>query len=208
MQIIKRGAEAVLYLDKYDGQRVLVKERIKKGYRIAQLDEKIRKTRTKKEVKLMTAARSCSVMTPKILAVDEKGHKIIMEHIEGKTVKELFYSADKKTVAGVSKEIGRLVGKLHNAGVVHGDLTTSNMILAKDCIYFIDFGLGEFSKRIEGQGVDLNLLAEALKSTHFKLFKLCWSNIVKGYKQEYKFADKVLEKVDEIEKRARYAKRQ
>jgi len=208
MHIIKRGAEAILYIDEYDGQKVLVKERVKKSYRIAQIDEKIRKTRTKKEVKLMTSARSCSVMTPKILAVDENGYKIIMEHVDGKTVKELFYSADRKTVANISKEIGRLIGKLHNAGIVHGDLTTSNMIVAKDSIYFIDFGLGEFSKRIEGQGVDLNLLAEALKSTHFKLFKLCWSNIVKGYKQEYKFADDVLEKVDEIEKRARYAKRQ
>ncbi|MDI6798840.1 MAG: Kae1-associated kinase Bud32, partial [Candidatus Aenigmarchaeota archaeon] len=75
-------------------------------------------------------------------------------------------------------------------------------------IYFIDFGLGEFSRRIEDQGVDLNLLFEALKSTHFKILKPCWDNIIKGYKQEYKNADKVLEKVEEIEKRARYAKRQ
>jgi len=207
MEIVKRGAEAILYLDKYDGQRVLVKERVKKKYRIAQLDERIRKSRTRKEVKLMTAARSCGVVTPKILDVDDKNHKIIMEYVDGFTVKDLLNSADKKTVVSVAKEVGKLVGKLHNAGVIHGDLTTSNMILSKEGIYFIDFGLGEFSSKIEEQGVDLNLLEEALKSTHFKLFKLCWSNIVKGYKQEYKFADKVLEKVDEIEKRARYAKR-
>jgi len=207
MEIIKRGAEAILYLDEHDGQKVLVKERLKKNYRIAQIDEKIRKTRTKKEVKLMTAARSCGVMTPKILDVDEKNHKIVMEYVDGTTVKDLFNSVDKKTVVKVAKEIGKLVGKFHTAGIIHGDLTTSNMIFTENCIYFIDFGLGEFSNRIEEQGVDLNLLEEALKSTHFKLFKLCWSNIVKGYKQEYKFADKVLEKVDEIEKRARYAKR-
>ena len=207
MQIIKRGAEAVLYLDSYEDQQVLVKERIKKSYRISQIDEKLRKRRTKKEVRLMTEARKFGVFTPKIFAVDEANHKIIMEYVGDERVKELLNAADKKTVEKISFEIGRIVGKLHANGIFHGDLTTSNMLLKDGEIYLIDFGLGEFSKKIEDQGVDLNLLQEALKSTHFKILQICWDSIIKGYKQEYKDANKVLEKIEEIEKRARYAVR-
>ena len=207
MQIIKRGAEAVLYLDLYDGQQVFVKERIKKSYRISQIDEKLRKARTKKEVRLMTEARKFGVLTPKIFAVDDANHKIIMEYVGDERVKELLNVGDKKTVEKISFEIGRMVGKLHANGIVHGDLTTSNMLIKDGEIYLIDFGLGEFSKKIEDQGVDLNLLQEALKSTHFRILKTCWDSIVKGYRQEYKDADKVLEKIEEIEKRARYAAR-
>ena len=207
MQIIKRGAEAVLYLTNFEDQQVLVKERIKKNYRIDQIDQAIRKTRTKGEVKLLTEARKVGVLTPKIFSVDEKNHKIVMEFVDGTRIKELLYTADKKTVTKVCLEIGKLIGKLHSAGIIHGDLTTSNMILKESQIYFIDFGLGSFSKKIEDQGTDLNLLYEALKSTHFKILKLCWNNILKGYKQEYKEADKVLKRIEDIEKRARYAKR-
>lgn len=204
MQIIKRGAEAILYIDTFDEQQVLVKERIKKTYRISQIDEKIRKTRTKGEVKLLTEARKVGVLTPKIFSIDEATHKIIMEFIDGTRIKELFYSSDKKVISKTCLEIGKLIGKLHSAGIIHGDLTTSNMILKDNQIYLIDFGLGEFSKRTEDQGVDLNLLYEALKSTHFKILDLCWENIIKGYMQEYKDASKVLQKIEEIEKRARY----
>lgn len=208
MQIICRGAESIIYLGEWEGQKVLVKERIKKGYRIEQIDEELRKKRTKKETKLLTEARKCGVPTPKILQAAKD--KIIMQYIDGKRVKELLQTADKKTVERVCFEIGRLVGKLHAADIVHGDLTTSNMILQDKIqgkIYFIDFGLGEFSRRIEDKAVDLNLLLEALRSTHFKILKSCWQNIVKGYKQECKDAEQVLKKIEEIKRRARYVER-
>jgi len=207
MEILYRGAESILYKDVFEDQEVLVKDRIKKGYRIDQIDKELRKTRTRKEVKLLTDARKIGVMTPKILHVDETKSKIIMEFISGERIKELLFTADKKTIEKCCFEIGKTIGKLHSAGIVHGDLTTSNMILKDEKMYFIDFSLGEFSKRIEDQGVDLNLLLEALKSTHFKILKICWDNILKGYKQEYIRAEEVLMKIDEIEKRGRYAER-
>jgi len=207
MQMIKQGAEAILYLDEFEGQQVLVKERIKKTYRISQIDDKLRKLRTREEVKLLTEARKVGVMTPKILHVDYENYKIAMEFITGKRLKEFFAEADKKTVKKVCFEVGQLVGKLHSAGIIHGDLTTSNLILRNEDIYFIDFGLGQFSRRIEDQGIDINLLFEALRSTHFKILKYCWQSIVKGYKQEYKNAEQVLKKVEEIETRSRYVER-
>ncbi|MEM5879091.1 MAG: KEOPS complex kinase/ATPase Bud32 [Candidatus Aenigmatarchaeota archaeon] len=207
MQILKQGAEAILYLDEMEGKKVLVKERIKKSYRIEQIDLKLRKERTREEVKLLTEARKVGVLTPKIFEVDYKNFKITMEFIEGERIKEFFYKTNEEKISRISFEIGRLIGKLHSAGIIHGDLTTSNMISKDDQIYFIDFGLGFFSRKIEDQGVDLNLLFEALKSTHFKILNFCWENIVKGYKQEYKYAEQVLKKVEEIEARARYVER-
>ncbi len=207
MEVICKGAESIIYLDEYEGKKVLVKERIKKSYRIKEIDEKLRKERTRREVNLLRRAREISVSTPQVLHVDEKNHKIIMEFIDGIRIKEFLNSADEDEIKKVCFEIGKLIGKLHSNKIVHGDLTTSNMILKDGKIYFIDFSLGNFSTRIEDFGVDLNLLYEALKSTHFKILDVCWNSIANGYKTEFKDAEKVFRKMEEIEKRARYMER-
>ncbi|MFH8080320.1 MAG: KEOPS complex kinase/ATPase Bud32 [Candidatus Aenigmatarchaeota archaeon] len=200
----KHGAEAVIYLE----NDYIVKERIKKGYRIKEIDEKIRKLRTSLEAKLLIEAKRNGIHTPSVFQVDKCNFKIKMEFINGIRLKEYLEVCEKSEIKKICKNVGECIGKLHKAGIVHGDLTTSNIILKDDKLYFIDFGLGYFSKRTEDFGTDLKLLKEALQSTHFKILKLCWDNILKGYKKEYKEADKVIEKVKEIEKRARYAQKQ
>jgi len=207
MEVICKGAESLIYMSEYEGKKVLVKERIKKSYRIKEIDEKLRKERTRREVNLLRRAREISVSTPQVLHVDEKNHKIIMEFIDGIRIKEFLNSANEDKIKKVCFEIGKLIGKLHSNKIVHGDLTTSNMILKDGKIYFIDFSLGNFSTRIEDFGVDLNLLYEALKSTHFKILDVCWNSIANGYKTEFKDAEKVFRKMEEIEKRARYMER-
>lgn len=212
-KIIQRGAEAVLFLDEWEGQRVLVKERIKKSYRLKQIDEKLRKERTSHEAKLMSDARAVGVRTPQILHVDNASYKIIMEFVEGERIKELFGHEGKvieeAEIEKICGQIGSAIGKMHGANIVHGDLTTSNMILQNGTgkIYFIDFGLGGYSKRIEDKGVDLKLLHDAIKAAHYKILKLCWRNILNGYRKEYKDAEEVIKKIKEIEARARYAER-
>lgn len=207
MQVIKRGAEAVMHEDKFDGQKVLVKDRITKNYRIQQIDERVRKERTKQEVKLLTEVRKLGVDTPKIFDVDYEANKIFMEFVEGQRVKEFLQSAGKKEMENVMREIGKSVGKMHAADIVHGDLTTSNIIFNGKHPVFIDFGLGSFSKRLEDKAVDLSLFREALSSTHFKILKTCWENFLKGYRTEYADADKVLLQLGEIERRGRYMRR-
>jgi Kae1-associated kinase Bud32 len=155
----------------------------------------------------LSEARRANVHTPRIFDVDKENYKIIMEYVDGIRIKELFNELDKKKIEQISFGVGKLIGKLHSAGIIHGDLTTSNMILWNENIYFIDFGLGFFSKKIEDQGTDLRLLYEALKSTHFKIIDICWKRVIEGYKTEYTKADQVLEKIEEIKKRARYMKR-
>ncbi len=207
-EIIARGAEAILYLDNWENQRVLVKERIKKGYRVKQIDEKLRKERTSHEVKLLTDARTVGVATPQILHVDKTECKILMEFISGERIKEKLGHAERTEIEKICEKIGSAIGRLHDANIIHGDLTTSNMILDKNGkIYFIDFGLGGYSKRVEDKGVDLKLLHDAVKAAHYKILKLCWRNILIGYRKEYKNADEVIKKIEEIEGRARYAKR-
>jgi Kae1-associated kinase Bud32 len=203
MKIIKRGAEAVLYLE----NNQLVKERIKKNYRLKEIDEKLRKLRTRKEAKLLNEAKRVGVETPRIFSIDEKGFKIVMEFVDGERLKEFLNETDDKNRKRTAEEIGKAVGILHKSGIVHGDLTTSNMILRDDKIFFIDFGLGDFSNRIEDLATDLSVLKEAFKSTHFKYLDILWESFIKGYKLTNDKFNKVLDTLNDIEKRGRYVKR-
>ena len=111
MEIIKQGAEAILYIDSFEGQKVLVKERIKKSYRIPEIDLKLRKLRTREEVKLLTEARKCRVATPQILSVDEKEFKIFMEYLGDKRVKEILNSSNEDKAKEMCFEIGKYLQK-------------------------------------------------------------------------------------------------
>jgi len=203
MKVIKRGAEAILYLES-DG---LVKERIKKSYRLSEIDQKLRKSRTRKEARLMLEAKRAGVDIPNIVSVDEDNFKITMDFIEGKRLKEFLNETDDDSRKKVAEEVGKSVGLLHKNGIVHGDLTTSNMILKDGRIFLIDFGLGDFSRRTENQAVDLSVLRKAFKSTHFRNLNLLWESFVKGYKQTNDNFNKVLDALNGIEKRGRYVER-
>ncbi|MCD6371570.1 MAG: Kae1-associated serine/threonine protein kinase [Candidatus Aenigmarchaeota archaeon] len=205
MKFFYRGAEAILYLK----GGVLVKKRIKKRYRIKEIDVLLRKRRTRREATILKKAKELGIKVPSIFKVDEKKHTIYMEFIKGERVKEFFIknSSNTKEISRICYKIGSQTGILHSHNIIHGDLTTSNMIIKGKDIYFVDFGLGFFSTRIEDKGVDLNLLMEALRSVHYNILNLCWRNILKGYRREFKDADKVIKKVYEIEKRARYVKK-
>ncbi|MFH0928828.1 MAG: KEOPS complex kinase/ATPase Bud32 [Candidatus Aenigmatarchaeota archaeon] len=203
MKEIKRGAEAIIWLD---GSKV-VKERIKKGYRLPEIDEKLRKYRTRKEGKLLLEAQRIGVNTPDVTIVSESNFKIKMDYIEGKRLKEFFNEAKEKEMEGVAELVGRSIGLLHTNGIAHGDLTTSNMILKDEKVFFIDFGLGENTKRAENLATDLSVLKEAFKSTHFKHLNLLWDSFIKGYKQTNDNFNKVLETLNDIEKRGRYVRR-
>jgi TP53 regulating kinase-like protein len=210
LKLIKKGAEANLYLANWHGKEVIIKKRIQKKYRIKALDEKIRLYRTIHEAQIMHEAKKAGVATPTIFFVDEIEKAIIMEYIKGVRVKELLDSLKPNQRSNLCLEIGKIIGKLHKKGIIHGDLTTSNMIfIENEKIFFIDFGLSFYSFREEDRGSDLLLMKRALSSTHFKFFNKCFKSVVEGYKEEIgiKEALKTLNKVNEIEKRGRYAER-
>lgn len=120
-EIIQQGAEAVLIKR---GELVL-KRREKKGYRLQELDEKIRKLRTRGEARLLEKAGKV-VPVPKVLKVDEKSKEIDMYFVEGKKLSECL--DELKNWKEVCVKIGKNIALLHDADIIHGDLTTSNMI--------------------------------------------------------------------------------
>ncbi|HDI07145.1 MAG TPA: Kae1-associated serine/threonine protein kinase [Candidatus Bathyarchaeota archaeon] len=205
--LLKKGAEANLYLREWYGRRVVVKKRISKKYRLSELDKQIRTYRTIHEPQLIHRAKKAGVPTPTIFLVDVGNAEIYMEYVEGKQLKKVLNSMPVETRWEICGCIGELVGKLHRNGIIHGDLTTSNMILTpEDRIVLVDFGLGEFSHELEARGVDLHLLKRAFESVHFEFAEECFRRVMDKYAQIVGFeeAEKVLEKVREIEKRGRY----
>jgi len=207
MEIIGRGAEAVL---KKHGD-LLVKERIKKSYRIEQIDNALRSDRTIKEARILTEARRLGVKVPIVYSKDLEKMTIEMEYLSGPVLRDALEALPAVQQKHVCAAIGRYLAKLHKGNIIHSDLTTSNMILKNgklDELYFIDFGLSFSSKKVEDKAVDLHLIKRALISKHNKIWKSCFKHILDAYKKELgEDADKIITRVSAIEKRGRYAER-
>ncbi|MBS7624824.1 MAG: KEOPS complex kinase/ATPase Bud32 [Candidatus Bathyarchaeia archaeon] len=205
--LIKKGAEANIYLEDWCGRKVIFKRRNPKKYRIPELDKMIQIQRTKHEPQMIHKAKEAGVPTPIIFMVDLNEATIIMEYVEGKQVKQILNDLPSDERIKICQQIGRLVGKLHKNGIIHGDLTTSNMILTDHGnIVFIDFGLSEQSMDIEERGVDLHLMKRSLASTHYQYVDECFNAIMEGYEEIMgsETAKEVLKRVREIERRGRY----
>jgi len=203
-KILTRGAEATIFKVK----NKVIKNRTPKKYRLPELDNKIRRRRTKSEIKLITKSSSI-IPTPKILENNSKQKNqfsIEMQYIPGKKLSEHLDKIQNKELIKVCEQIGRNIALLHNKGLIHGDLTTSNMILSsKDKqVYFIDFGLGFHSDKIEDKAVDLHLISQALEAKHSKIFEKAFKTILKKYKSKSNQSQEVLKRLEKVEKRGRY----
>ncbi|MHA1594714.1 MAG: Kae1-associated kinase Bud32 [Candidatus Baldrarchaeia archaeon] len=209
MEIIKKGAEAWIIREEWYGFDAIRKMRIPKRYRIPELDMKLRMSRTRHEARILLDAKKAGVPTPALYFIDLESGSIIMERIEGQVLKDILDKLSEDRAREICREIGRLVGKLHNNGIIHGDLTTSNMILSPDGrIVFIDFGLAEYSKELEDRAVDIHLMRRALESTHYEKDDLYFKWIMEGYFEIVgeSAGKEVLERVEEIRRRGRYVK--
>lgn len=204
-QIISQGAEAVVYEGKWFDTECIVKERPSKGYRVKKLDDNLRQKRTKQEAKLLTEARRSGVNTPKVFEVEEAQIKV--EKLDGEKVRDIISEVDQDKLIQLSKKIGSNIAKLHNSNIIHGDLTTSNILLVSNELYFIDFGLGFYSSSIEDKAVDLHLLFKILESTHPNYVDMMWSRVTEGYSETSNEEDKIFNKIKEIKKRGRYVVR-
>ncbi|RLF42436.1 MAG: Kae1-associated kinase Bud32 [Thermoplasmata archaeon] len=203
-KIIYQGAEAKIVLSEYLARKVIQKRRLHKRYRIKEIDEKLISTRTKEEAKLMAAARRQGVAVPIIYDVDLKQGIITMEYLDGSRIKDIFNSLKDEERKKLCYKIGESIAKLHNGDIIHGDITTSNMILYEDKIHFIDFGLGEINSEVEAKGVDLHLLMEAIASTHARYID-SFNYVMLGYQDFYKGdINEIERKIDDIIRRGRY----
>ena len=191
---IAQGAEAVLYQD----GALVIKERISKGYRLAYLDESLRRFRTKREAKVLSKLEELNFPVPHLKEFSEA--RLTMDFIPGEKLRDVLLQGKEHNSAD---QIGDLVGKLHSRHIIHGDLTTSNMIINKDQLNLIDFGLSSFSEKVEDKAVDLFLLEKGLMSTHPEISDKTFKKIVSRYKKAYPEAAKVLERLEQVKKRGR-----
>ncbi len=232
-KILSQGAEAVISLK----DNLVIKNRISKSYRIKELDEKIRKRRTKAEKNLLEKA--CRIINaPNPLPLKEF-NVIEMPYIRGKRLSDCLDSFPLQKQKEICEKIGENISKLHNENIIHGDLTPGNMILAESDridddktdninkkdksfdindidkqiskrddntfkIFFIDFGLGFISAKIEDKAVDLHLLREALEAGFAKNQEALFDSVKKGYSKDYKDSKLVLERFKAVERRGRY----
>ena len=194
-KLIAQGAEAKLFLE----NNLILKNRFPKSYRIKEIDQKLRGFRTRREAKILQKLQAIGFPSPKLIKNDEK-ENLVIENIKGRLVKDILEKSDYKKLCS---EIGRKVAILHNNSIIHGDLTTSNMIFNKE-IYFIDFGLSFFSEKAEDKAVDLHLLKEGLESKHYRVWESCFKCALKSYRKEAKNISETLKRLEAVEKRGRY----
>jgi len=194
-----QGAEAILYKD----NATVIKERFSKAYRLSHLDESLRKFRTRREAKVLTKLDEMNFPAPKLHHFSDTRMSIVMDFVPGETLKDVLKHGDE--YQHFAREIGQKVGTLHKEHIIHGDLTTSNMIVnAKTSeLTFIDFGLSSFSEKIEDKAVDLFLLDRALEGTHFEFYPEIFEDALEGYKETNPEAVDVLDRLEQVRQRGR-----
>ncbi|GKZ21672.1 serine/threonine-protein kinase bud32 [Aspergillus brasiliensis] len=143
---------------------------------------------------------------------------------EVKEQDNIWLEEEEKKVKGLLRRVGAAVGALHKAGVVHGDLTTSNLILRGAAeqpasedgnedgegaspdmqgeVVLIDFGLASQSIQDEDRAVDLYVLERAFGSTHPRTEPL-FGEVLEGYRASYRGSGSVLKRLEDVRMRGR-----
>ncbi|KAM4084403.1 hypothetical protein ACB094_08G129600, partial [Castanea mollissima] len=145
---LSHSAEARVFESNFVGRRSVIKERFSKKYRHPTLDSKITLNRLNVEARCMTKARRLGVSTPVLYSVDPVLHTLTFEYVEGPSVKDILlefgsHGIIEERLDDIALQIGDAIGKLHDGGLIHGDLTTSNMLLKSGTnqLVLIDLGL-------------------------------------------------------------------
>ena len=205
-QVLARGAESIIYKIEQWGIPCVLKWRQSKPYLLKDIDSYLRKSRTSRECKMLTISRTLGVPTPAVYYVDLEQHTILMDFIAGSQFKQLAGQLSRSDLVTLSYEFGRLIALLHEGNVVHGDPTTSNIIVdEKSRLWVVDFGLSEMNATIEMKGVDLHLIHRALETTHWDLQEDMLDATLEGYVAVLgNTAEPTLSRMREIRERGRY----
>nr|XP_020471467.1 TP53-regulating kinase [Monopterus albus] len=214
-ELIKQGAEARVYRSEFLGKSAIVKERFPKRYRHPVLDERLTHRRTVQEVRAILRCRRAGISTPVVYFVDYTSHCIFLEEIMGSlTVRDHIASIQQsdsckeQELEHLAECVGHILAKMHDEDVIHGDLTTSNMLLrhgledGESSLVLIDFGLSYISALPEDKGVDLYVLEKAFLSTHPNTETL-FDKLLKSYRASSKKSSAVIKKLDEVRLRGR-----
>lgn len=215
-ELMKQGAEAKLYKGTYLGKPTIAKLRFKKKYRHPSLDNELSSERIRAEGRAIVRCKAAGINTPTLYLVDFERRAIFMEYYTHSiTSKEFIYKGDKAQIKKLAETIGKVLAKMHSNNIIHGDLTTSNILLVnkhnKDefdnmddlKLVMIDFGLAHVESSAEDKGVDLYVLERALISTHSIETEL-FPDILKTYQSNFKNGQKeIVAKFEEVRARGR-----
>ena len=237
-KVLSQGAEGKIYLTQFLGKVCLVKERFKKEYRVKELDTKLTKSRILNETRNISRASKNGINVPTIYFVNLIERKIYMEYINnGCQLKEIltniFQLNDlnpyEKFLEKIINDLGNMISKLHSNGIVHGDLTPSNIILKiksnenndtnlnsgkdeilksknYDYMYLIDFGLSSMTTSnqsgIEDKAVDLYVLKRAMISNNPKSEEV-FEKVLNIYENNCDNGKKIIEHYKKVEMRGR-----
>jgi tRNA A-37 threonylcarbamoyl transferase component Bud32 len=245
-KLIQQGAEAKIFLNEKDN--LIIKNRVSKSYRLPVLDNKLTKQRTKAETKLLIKANQ--IINSPLPVKSRENNTITMPYINGEKLSTSLNDFPLEKQKQIMTKIGESTAKLHKEDIIHGDLTTSNMILIYDeqkgkynysqnnkvnnkynlinndkskiitshggtggndlnsnnfQVFFIDFGLGYISKKVEDKAVDIHLLKQALEAKHFQHWKELYQEFQKAYSKNYPEQSKqIFDRIVAVEKRGRY----
>ncbi|HLF16180.1 MAG TPA: KEOPS complex kinase/ATPase Bud32 [Candidatus Thermoplasmatota archaeon] len=202
-----RGAEANLEDAEWMGRQAVAKRRVAKGYRHPALDLRLRTDRTRDEAALLAAARQAGVPVPVVYDVDREGATLVLERVPGPTLRQALEADGDAVALRRLATLGGLVARLHAAGITHGDLTTSNVLVPDpadaDRLVLLDFGLGAASGDAEAQGVDLHLVEEALEATDARAARL-FGAFLDDYRATFPGHAEATRRLEEIRERGRY----
>jgi len=207
-QLIYRGAEADVIRGTWQGLDAVFKVRRPLAYRLPVLDEAIRYHRTAREAEMAHWAKEAGVRAPVVYYVDIPAATLVMEYVKGDRIKDVVDRLAADEVASIFTSFGRYVAKLHSSGVVHGDLTTANLVRHNGDLVFLDFGLSSHSARAEDHAVDLRLIKETVVGAHSDIATVALQSLLDGYSAEAGEARSkaVLGQLRSIERRGRYAR--
>eukprot|EP00918_Siedleckia_nematoides_P071973 GHVU01157245.1.p1 GENE.GHVU01157245.1~~GHVU01157245.1.p1 ORF type:complete len:279 (-),score=39.23 GHVU01157245.1:265-1101(-) len=209
--VLFQGAEARVYRTTVVGKEAVLKHRFPKRYRHPTMDASICWTRTVNEARNMFKCRSAGVESPVVYAVDQATNSILMQYIHGRTMKATTDDSvtPEATLRTLEQHIGADIARMHGgADVVHGDLTTSNILVTASSTgslipVFIDFGLSCVSTAVEDKAVDLYVLERSIQSTHVTRAGM-FERILEGYQMAApKAARPVIKRLAEVRLRGR-----
>ncbi len=190
MKLFRSGAEASISIE---GSTV-IKQRLVKEYRHPDLDSRLRLERARREYKVLSKT---NVLVPKVLSFDEESCSLVMEFIDGPALVDVL---DASCVSVYMPLVARSVRQLHDEGIIHGDLTTSNMLVRGQEIVLIDFGLAQFSSSLEDIAVDLQVIYQSLSGRHPDTG--AWDVFIR----EYAPSSELLQRFSVVRSRGKYKK--
>jgi len=207
-RLIYRGAEADIFAGQWCGMKAIFKFRKKLPYRLDELDRAIRNQRTLHEAEMIHRVKQVGVASPLLYFVDPADSILVMEFVEGARMKDFISTSPRSESVPLFKLLGCMIATLHTKGIMHGDLTTSNVIVNPNGLVMIDFGLSIATTRLEDQAVDLRLIKETLTGAHSDLAAVALESLFDGYREtvgERRFRA-VTRQLRDIERRGRYAR--